>query len=139
MIVTANHIVEDDNINYNIIYNWKEYKAEVFFRNKEKDIANLLIKSQNNIDIIPLQISEDINNLEHIYSFWVDIENLEIIYNTWIIINKKSKLENMSNLLEISNNIKPWFSWWPIINTSWKVIWINYAISSSKNYWIILP
>jgi hypothetical protein len=42
----------------------------------------------------------------------------------------------MSNLLEISNNLKPGFSWWPIINKNWEVIWINYAISQWKSYWI---
>jgi hypothetical protein len=61
---------------------------------------------------------------------------MTITSNTWVIINKKSKLDNIPNLLEISNNLKPGFSWWPIINNLWKVIWINYAISEWKSYWI---
>jgi S1-C subfamily serine protease len=61
---------------------------------------------------------------------------MKIVSNTWIIINKKSKLGSMPNLLQISNSLKPGFSWWPIINSNWKVIWINYAISNWKNYGI---
>jgi hypothetical protein len=59
---------------------------------------------------------------------------MQIIYNTWVILNQKSKLNNMSNLLEISNTLKPGFSGWPIINSKWNIIWINYAISQWKNY-----
>ena len=135
-IQTVNHLVENDKINYKIIYNNKEYESKILSRNKEKDLATLKINSKNTIKYIPLKTSLQYSNNDKILSFWVDIKSMKIIYNTWIIINKKSKLGNMLNLLEISNILKPWFSWWPIINKSWKVIWINYAISDWKNYWI---
>lgn len=139
-IQTVNHIVEDKNINYKALNNNKEYSLEKIYENKNEDKAILKLIN-NNINYFSLIIKNNIkiNNNETIYSFWVNPENLEIIYNTWIIINKKSKLENMSNLLEISNNIQPGFSGWPIINLKWEVIWINYAISDWKKYWIKLP
>ena len=135
-IQTVNHIVENDKIKYTIIYKNKEYDSIVSFRNKEKDLAIINIVSKDNIEITPLIKELNFSETEDIFSFWVDIQNLEIIYNTWTTINKKSKLDNLSNLLEISNTLKPGFSWWPIVNSKWKVIWINYAISEWKNYWI---
>lgn len=136
-IQTVNHLVEDDKIKYKVICNNDEYNAIVISRNKEKDLAILKIVSKERI-LFPHLTKEGVRvwSDNNVTSFWIDTEALEIIYNTWTIINKKSKLDNMSNLLEISNNLKPGFSWWPIINSDWKVIWINYAISGWKNYWI---
>jgi S1-C subfamily serine protease len=138
-VQTVNHIIENNNIKYKIILNNKEYNTKIISRNKSSDLAILKILSSNNEIFQPLEIENNntlINDLDEIYSYWVDIQNLKIISNTWTIINKKSKLDNISNLLEISNNIKPWFSGWPIINKKWKVVWINYAISEWKSYWI---
>lgn len=134
-IQTVDHIIEDYNINYKVIYKNKKYDTKIIKRNKNKDLAILKIDIDKNGKTPPLFNKEWII-WENIYSFWVNTNNLEIIYNTWILINKKSKLENISNLLEISNELKPGFSWWPIINSKWNVIWINYAISNWKNYWI---
>jgi S1-C subfamily serine protease len=135
-IQTVNHIVENDKINYKIIYNNKEYDSIILSRNKEKDLAKIKIKSDNDLKYLPLtNINNYINN-DEILSFWIDTKTMKIVSNTWIIINKKSKLGSMSNLLQISNSLKPGFSWWPIINSKWKVIWINYAISNWKNYGI---
>ena len=135
-IQTVNHIIENDKINYKIIYNNKEYNSIILTRNKEKDLATLKINSIEKIKYIPIQSSINYSNNDEIISFWVNIKNMTITSNTWVIINKKSKLDNIPNLLEISNNLKPGFSWWPIINNLWKVIWINYAISEWKSYWI---
>lgn len=141
-IQTVNHLVEDDNIKYKVIYKNIEYDAEILSRNKEKDLA--IIKIIANESVIFPRLTNVGRTLGHrgganeIYNFWVDMKDLSITYNTWIIINEKSKLDNMSNLLEISNNLKQGFSWWPIIDSKWNVIWINYAISNGKNYWIAL-
>lgn len=135
-IQTVNHIVENENIKYKVILNNIEYDSEVISRDKENDLAILKINTTS--PLTPLLVGEgDIN--ENIITYWIDIKNLSIISNTWTILNKKSKLENMSNLLEISNILKPGFSGWPIINSEWKVIWINYAVSEWKSYWITLP
>ncbi len=141
-IQTVNHIVENDNINYKIIYNNKEYDSVVLSRNKENDLAVLKILWLENKNFIPLKSQNNSKKIiiwENIISYWININNLTIISNTWTLINKKSKLENMSNLLEIFNPLKPGFSGWPIINSDWKIIWINYATSEWKNYGIILP
>lgn len=137
-IQTVNHILENDKINYKIIYQNKEYQSKILYRNKKDDLAQLKIISKTNINFSYLKSSNNYFINEKLISFWINPQNLKVIYNTWIIINKKSKLDKKSNLLEISNTLKPGFSWWPIINYNWKVIWINYAISEWKNYWMNL-
>ena len=137
-ITTVNHIVENNDIKYKIIYKWKKYNSEVFYRNKKTDIANLKIITNEKINFSSLNISKKINNKEFLYSFWLNIKKLEVIYNTWVLLNKNTELNEMNNLIEISNNLKPWYSWWAIINSKWKVIWINYAVSNEKQYWINL-
>lgn len=129
-IQTVNHILWKNN---SVIYNWKEYKSEIISQNKKTDLAVIKINAVNKVILTPWKTNKNI-----IYSFWINPRNLKIIYNTWTIINQKNKLENISNLLQISNTLKPGFSWWPIINSNWKVVWINYAISEWKNYWINL-
>ncbi len=137
IIQTVNHIVENDKINYKILYNDKEYDWEIIYRDEENDLATIKIVSKDEVFPFLSKWNFSIWTKQNIYSFWVDKEKFEIIYNTWVI-NKKIKLKNKFSLIEISNNIKPWFSWWPIINSEWKVIWINYAISEWKKYGINL-
>lgn len=135
-IQTANHLVEDENTHYIVMHDGHSYTWTILSRNKEQDLATIQIDSP--ILFSPLlqwNISEE-NNM--VYSFWVDIESKTIIYNTWVLVQEKSKLENISNLLEISNELSPGFSGWPILNSQGKVIGINYAISEGKNYWIPL-
>ena len=137
LIQTVNHIIEYKDISYNILYKNKKYDFQVISRDIKNDLAILKIniKNKNFLKITNWKI------WEKIYSFWIDKNYLNIIYNTWIILNSysdKTKLWWVSNLFEISNILKPWFSGWPIINKVWKVIWINYAISDKKNYWIKL-
>lgn len=131
VIQTVNHIIENEKIEYKVIYDNNEYKANIISRDELNDKAIILINLDNKYYLKRWEINEN-----EIYSFWINPENLEILYNTWIIINKKSKLENKSNLLEISNILIPGFSGWPILNNLWEVIWINYANSNWKNYWI---
>lgn len=137
-IQTVNHIVENDNIKYTALYNNKEYNLEVLKRDKENDLA--ILKIQNSDDIFDYfdttKKIENINENDEVYSFWVNIDELKIVSNSWTILNTKSKLDNKSNLLEVSNTLSPGFSGWPIINTKWIVVWINYAISNWKSYWI---
>ncbi|MFK7780693.1 MAG: serine protease [Candidatus Gracilibacteria bacterium] len=135
-IQTVNHIVENENINYKVILNNTEYNAKVLSRDKERDLA--ILKINTPLLLTPL-IFEESNLNESIISYGVDIQTLTITSNTGTIINKKSKLDSMSNLLEISNTLKPGFSGGPIINLNGKVIGINYAISEGKNYGIISP
>jgi len=131
IIQTVNHLVKN-NTKYKVFYNNKYYPAQIISRNLEKDLANLKIDFKNSNF---LEISKDIND-NNITSYGLNTNNLEIIKLNWKILNKKSKLVNKTNLLEISTELQPGFSGWPIINSKWKVIWINYAISNWKNYWI---
>jgi S1-C subfamily serine protease len=72
-----------------------------------------------------------------VISFWINPKNLEVIYNYGTVLDMNKKLDNMSNLLKISNNIKPWFSWGPVLNMRWEIIGINYAINGNEKF--ILP
>ena len=135
LIQTVNHIIENKNINYKVIYKNKEYDAKVISRDEKNDLAKIKIDLKNT-PFLKLQNKIDIN--EKILSFWIDTKNNEIIYNSWIILNKKIKLENYSNLIEISNPIKSGFSGWPILNSKNEVIWINFATLKEKSYWIDL-
>ena len=137
-IITANHVIENDKIDYILLHNNIEYEFEILSRNIEKDLATIKILTKENLKFNYLKIWKNIDIWEQVISFWVDTINTKIIYNTWTLISKKNKLENISNLLEISNTLSPWFSWWPIVNKVWELIWINYAISEGKNYWITL-
>jgi len=128
-IKTVSHILWDSNI---VLYNWKKYISKIIQNDIKNDSAILKINIKNNNFLKYWKIE----NNNKITNFWVNPQKLRIIYNTWIIINKKSNLNNMYNLIEISNTLKPGFSWWPIVNSKWKVIWINYAISKWKYYWI---
>jgi len=130
-IKTVSHILWNSNI---VLYNWKKYSSKIIKNDTTNDSAILKINIKNNSFLNYWKLKK--NN--KIISFWVNPQELKIIYNTWIIINKNSNLDNMNNLIEISNTLKPGFSGWPIINLKWKVIWINYAISEWKNYWINL-
>ncbi len=138
IIQTVNHIVENDNITYKILYKNKEYSSKVISRDKKNDLAKLQIITNSEIlfPILKLNTNKSLTIWDELISFWVDIKNLKIISNTWILINKKSKLEDKSNLLEVSNPLKLGFSWWPVINQEWLVVWVNYAISEGKNYLI---
>ena len=137
-IITANHVIENDKIDYILLHNNIEYEFEILSRNIEKDLATIKILTKENLKFNYLKIWKNIDIWEQVISFWVDTINTKIIYNTWTLISKKNKLENISNLLEISNTLSPWFSWWPIVNKVWELIGINYAISEGKNYWIYL-
>lgn len=133
LIQTVNHIIENENINYKVFYNNKEYDSQIISRDKINDLAKIKINIKNNKY---LKFWEKININEKIISYWINTKNNKIIYNSWIIINKKIKLENYSNLIEISNPIKSGFSGWPILNSKNEVIWINFATFKDKSYWI---
>lgn len=133
LIQTVNHIIENENVNYKVIYKNKEYDSQIISRDKKNDLAKIKINIKNNKY---LKFSKKININDKIISYWIDTKNNKIIYNSWIIINKKIKLENYSNLIEISNPIKSGFSGWPILNSKNEVIWINFATYKDKNYWI---
>jgi len=78
-IQTVNHILENDNINYKIIYNNKEFNSKVISRNKEKDLATIKIINNKKLKYDYLKIEKKLNNWYNIFSFWVDIKNMNLI------------------------------------------------------------
>jgi S1-C subfamily serine protease len=42
--------------------------------------------------------------------------------------------------LQTDAAINPWNSWWPLINLTWEVVWINTAIVDGSNWvWFAIP
>lgn len=126
-IITAKHIVPNTDTLYEItIQNKQTYDAKVIYQYKEADIA--LLKIDTKEKITPLPIAKKINKWEQILSFWTDKSTQEIIHHYGQIIDTNKKWETLSHLIEISSPLAQWFSWWPVINKKWEVIWINYAL-----------
>jgi hypothetical protein len=133
-IITVNHILPDSQNIYNILYNNKTYSAKIIKRNKKQDLAYLKIINTNK-KFKFLKINKNTIN-QNIYSVWLD--NNSIIISKWRIVSKNNTIWKMNNLIEISNNLKPWYSGWVILNNNWKIIWLNYATYKNKSYWVLL-
>jgi S1-C subfamily serine protease len=131
-IVTAKHIVPNSESSYKITtHNKQTYNAKVIYQDPEKDIAILQINTSKKTT--PLKITNEIKKWEEVISFWTHRETLETIFHYGHIVDTEKKWENLSHLIQISSQLTPWFSWWPVINTKWKVVWINYATSKEIN------
>jgi len=125
-IITAKHIVPDTKEIYRVItQNNKEYQAKVIYQDEKKDIALLKISTQE--EIIPLKIAEEARIWEKIISLWTDIKTLKTMSHYGHIVDTNKKWDHLSHFIYISTPLMPWFSWWPVLNTKWKVVWINYA------------
>ena len=65
-----------------------------------------------------------------------DTEVWEFITKIWLInsLNQKFEIQNNDNiyvwLIKNSAAIEWGFSWWPLINIKWEVIWINTAVDN---------
>ena len=140
-IITANHIIKNNDINYIIkTYDGKEYIAKIISRDEKNDLSVLKINSEQEYPALKILNKDSlINNWDKIISFWVNVNNLENTYVYWKITGTNKILDNVENLIEFFPVVKQGFSGWPIINKNLEVIWINHAISQNKSYGIKLP
>lgn len=134
IIITSNHIIQNNNTKIFVTtFDNKKYEAKIISRNEKNDLMKLKINTKEIYN--PLIISKNkINIWDKIISFWINEKNFETTYVLWNITNKNITLDNISNLIEFSPEIKPGFSGWPIIDINWEVIWINNSIYNWKSY-----
>lgn len=143
-ILTSQHVVGDLKANYTINLNNKEFNTDKIRYDKWLDIAIIKIKvTEPLIPVKIIDISDNTQIWQIVFALKNDPETQEIITKMWIINSKNQKFkldkENWNNniyiwLLQTSTAIEPWFSWWPLININWEVIWINTAIDNIE-YW----
>lgn len=137
LIITSKHIIWDNYSNFLVITSDnKKYEFEVEKLDEKNDLVYLKINTDNK-NYLKLSKNNTYSN-DKIYSFWLDTNNLKVVNKKWIILNTNKKLDNISNLIEFTPEISKWFSGWPILNSKFELIWINYAIKDKKSYWINL-
>ena len=135
IIITNKHVIADPNAKYSVILNnWDEYEAKVIAIKKNRDIAFLQILSNKN-NFIPLKFIEnkkDIKIWQFSIAIWNALAEFQNSVSFWVIswINRKiqDNYNDINWLIQTDTAINPWNSWWPLINTSWKVMWINTMI-----------
>ena len=126
-IITAKHIVPNKEETYKVITkNNKKYNAKVTYKDNQKDIAFLKINTKEKI--IPLKITQESKKWEEVITFWTDTATQKTTHHYGQIVDTEKKWETLSHLIQISSPLTTWFSWWPVVNKQWKVIWINYAL-----------
>lgn len=135
-IITNKHVVSDPDAKYIVITNdWKELNAKVLFRDENNDVALLKV----DYDSVPLKFIDSENDIKtgnFAVAIWNALWELQNSVSLWIISWKNRDLWDiwLKWLLQTDASINPWNSWWPLINTNWKVMWINTAIINNSEW-----
>lgn len=138
-ILTNKHVVADPNSEYTVIlYDGTEYEAKVLALDPVNDLAVIKIEDDSQ-SFTPLKVARE-SDIE-IWQFALAVGNaLSEFQNSvslWIISWKNRVIEAqnevLSWLLQTDAAINPWNSWWPLLNLSGEVIWINTAIASNSD------
>ena len=135
-ILTNKHVVSDREAEYTVINSdWKEYEAKVLAVDPLSDLAIIKIELGEWEDAETLNFienKEEIKIGQFVIAIWNKLWEFENSVSlglvSWTDRIIKDKNINLSNLIQTDADIHPWNSWWPLINLSWKVIWINTAI-----------
>lgn len=131
-ILTSLHNISNQNINYSIItYDNNKYNFSILKKDEINDTAIIKIISSKNYNYLKLNKINNYKINDKIYSFWIKWKENQVSYETWLITN-------INNFIEFTPRIFKWFSWWPILNSNFEVIWVNYWIDKYKSYWIKL-
>ena len=137
-MITNKHVVADtEKSTYKAILQWQEYPIDKIRFDELLDIAILKIKTKEST--IPATISTmdkwaEIGDI--VFAIKNDTEVWEFITKIWLInsLNQKFEIQNNDNiyvwLIKNSTAIEWGFSWWPLINIKWEVIWINTAVDN---------
>lgn len=136
-IMTTKHVAPNRQELYTITdASWEKYEAKIIEISDKNEITLLQISPTNN-SIEPLYITNNIKAWDTIISFWTDTNTNTIlsrngkITHEWVL--KKNEDNKTKKFIEISSNLTPWFSWWPVINNKGEVVGINYGIKNGKN------
>lgn len=139
-ILTNKHVIQEKNAEYKVIINNQEFLADKIRYDDWLDLAVLKIKVKENLETAKIRKVKDKNRIwQTVFALKKDPDINETITKMWIInsLNQKFKMENNNIyvwLIKTSTAIEPWFSWWPLINLDWEIIWINTAIDNIE-YW----
>jgi S1-C subfamily serine protease len=104
------------------------------------DLAIIKVKVENLL--VPakiVKIQDSVKIWQIVFALKKDTDIKETIIKMWIINSKNQKFKIEKNniyvgLLKTSTAIEPWFSWWPLVDLNWEIIWINTAIDNIE-YW----
>ena len=139
-ILTNKHVAQDKNAEYKIILNDQEFPVDKIRYDDWLDLAVLKIKVKENLIPAKIRKIQDKNKIwQIVFALKKDPDIKETIIKMWIInsLNQKFKMNNNNVyvwLIKTSTAIEPWFSWWPLVNLNWEMIWINTAIDNIE-YW----
>ena len=135
-ILTNKHVVQDENAEYKIISNLGEFPVDKIRYDVGLDLAVIKIKVKENLTPAKIKKIKEKNRIwQTVIALKRDPDINETIVKMWIInsLNQKFKIEN-NNIyvwfIKTSTAIEPWFSWWPLVDLNWEIIWINTAIDN---------
>jgi len=152
-ILTNRHVIADPDAKYTVITNSREeFEAEVIALDPLTDLWVLKITNPDR-EFITLQAIENesqINIWQFGIAIWNALSEFQNSVSLWVISWKNRSIEagsvwsrntqKLSWLLQTDAAINPWNSWWPLINLSWEVMWINTAISWQWQWvWFSIP
>ena len=142
IIITNKHVISDFEANYIVITNsWEEYETKVIYIDTETDIA-LLEVDYNSKALDFINTKNDIKVWNFAIAVWNSMAEFQNSVSLGIVSGKNRNLWDiwLYNLIQTDASINPWNSWWPLINTDWKVIWINtLIINNFKEVWFAIP
>lgn len=132
-ILTNNHVVEKTDEITVMLSNEKEYDAEIIGRDSKTDLALIRIKSDEDLEPLPLG---DSDNLE-VGDWVVAIGNpfgLDHTVTAGIVSAKYRRIGTggYENFIQTDASINPGNSGGPLLNTSGEVVGINSAIFSGN-------
>lgn len=137
-LITNKHVVSSTTkASYTAVLQGMEYNVDKIWMDDLLDIAILKIKTKENTKPATIvKLDWQANIWDIVFAIKNDTDIWEFITNLWFINSKNQKLEIQNNndiyvwLLKNSSNIEAGFSWWPLININWEVVWINTAVDN---------
>lgn len=150
LILTNKHVVSDPNAQYSIILNnWDEYVGKVIAVDPTTDLAIVQALTSDGKKLSNTQqvsFIKNSNNTE-VWSFVIAIWNALAEFQNTVTFGVISWLgrsieawdqnwissEQLTWLIQTDTAINPGNSWWPLVNLSGEVVWINTAIAQWAN------
>jgi len=152
-ILTNRHVIADPDAKYTVITNSREeFEAEVIALDPLTDLWVLKIINPDRefTALKAIENESQINIWQFGIAIWNALSEFQNSVSLWVISWKNRTIkagsawsrntQKLSWLLQTDAAINPWNSWWPLINLSWEVMWINTAISWQWQWvWFSIP
>lgn len=139
-LLTSKHVVEDIWLDYTFILNGQSYSLDKRWFLDDKDIALVRIKDwfgevPQNLSVLHL-ISEDkkstLGQSVVVLGKAPSIDNIAVIFTKLRDLDMSLKSNNnwfYTWVFILDNELPSWFSWGPVLDMDFNVIWINTASS----------